>query len=504
VLDCGYVEGRLRAHIDEALLPAEQMLVTLHLEACARCRAERARMAAVVRELRSLPEVEPPPHFTVEMRVRRTSLGRTSRFSNRGDKEIRRSGLGERRPRWRWRYAAVGSLATAIVALVLLSEPLIVAAELVGRVQESWARLQSYSCTFVTEGLYRGQPRRFVQRQWFRKPNLFRLETSEHFPQTTYLEPRRVTVVIPGARWEGKPIAILRPRHPKETDLPFPFGSAWPDTADITIDALVRQLQKQQGGEILGTEPVLGKECYRLRFEARAPMASRVTHYLMWIDRDTFLPLRVRAEIDAENHSVTEAMDLHVNDMLPAGSFHYDPPAGTFVVRGDVEPFVFALGLEAARSRWLARDPLQSASAEITHLQPRLPFRPLAPRYVPDGFRLLRVRSSRGRWLDAYWIDAVDGRVIKLVQQVAVAPDPPEVAGGRSVPAVRSGLGHEVILASGKTPYVYDHLAWRQNGVLVLLATADLPREEALRVARSLAPADELPAEAHMLEARSS
>jgi outer membrane lipoprotein-sorting protein len=502
VLDCRYVEGRLRAHIDEALPPPEQMLVTLHLEACARCRAERARMAAVVRELRSLPEVEPPPHFTVEMRVRRTTVGRSSWSSRHGGMETRRKAPGTGRPRWR--YAAVGSLATAIVALVLLSEPLIVASELVGRVQESWARLQSYSCTFVTEGLYRGRPRRFVQRQWFRKPNLFRLETTEHYAQTTYLEPRRVTVVIPGARWEGKPIAIVRPRHPKEMDLPFPFGAAWPDTADITIDALVRQLQAQQGGEILGTEPVLGKECYQLRFEARAPMASRVTRYLMWIDRDTFLPLRVRAEIDAENHSITEAKDLRVNDMLPAGSFHFDPPAGTFVVRGDVEPFVFALGLEAARSRWLARDPRESASAEIAHLQARLPFRPLAPRYVPDGFRLLRVRSSRGRWLDAYWIDAANGRVIKLVQQTAGAPDPPEVAGGRSVPPRRSGLGHEVMLASGKIPYAYDHLAWRQNGVLVLLATADLPREEAMRIARSLAPADVMPASAHVLEARSS
>lgn len=60
------------------------------------------------------------------------------------------------------------------------------------------------------------------------------------------------------------------------------------------------------------------------------------------------------------------------------------------------------------------------------------------------------------------------------------------------------------MLASGKTPYAYDHLAWRQNGVLVLLATADLPRKEAMRIARSLAPTDSLPAAARVVEARPS
>jgi outer membrane lipoprotein-sorting protein len=504
VLECGYIEARLRAHIDDALPRAEQMLITLHLESCARCRAERARMEAVIRELRALPEEEPPPHLSVALQVRRAGLARSRGSGGERDAETSGTAYRERLGVRRLRYTAAASLAVAVVALVLLTEPLIVAAELVGRVQESWARLQSYSCTFVTEGLYRGQARRFVQRQWFRKPNLFRLETSEHYAQTTYLEPSRVSVVIPGARWEGKPIAIVRPRHPKESDLPFPFGTAWPDTADITIDALVRQLQAQQGGEVLGTEAVLGKECYQLRFEARAPMVRRTTRYQMWIDRDTFLPLRVRAEIDADNHSVTEAVDLRVNDMLPADTFRYTAPSGTFTVRGDVEPFVFALGLEAARNRWFVQDPLGSAADEIAHLQERLPFRPLAPTYVPQGFRLLRVRSSRGRWLDAYWIDGDDGRVIKLVQQVASAPDPPEVAGGRSLPPGRLGLGHEVVLASGRTPYRYDHIAWRQDGVLVLLATADLPRVEALRIARSLAPAEERPGMLRAVEMRRS
>jgi outer membrane lipoprotein-sorting protein len=495
----------LRAHIDEALPPAEQMLVTIHLETCALCRAVRARMEAVIREVRALPEEEPPPHLSVALQMRSGRLTQRRGFWQReGAEPTGSKARGGRLGVGRWRYAAAGSLAAAVVALVLLSEPLIVAAELVGRVQESWARLQSYSCTFVTEGLYRGQPRRFVQRQWFRKPSLFRLETSEHYSQTTYLEPSRVTVVIPGAHWEGKPIAIVRPRHPKETDLPFPFGTAWPDTADITIDALVRQLQAQQGGEVLGTEPVLGKECYRLRFEAQAPMSSRITRYLMWIDRDTFLPLRVRAEIDAQNHSVTEAVDLRLNDIVPADTFRYTPLPGTFEVRGDVEPFVFALGLQAARSRWSAQDPLGSASAEIAHLQPRLPFRPLTPTYMPEGFKLLRVRSSKGRWLDAYWIDGESGRVVKLVQQVAGAPNPAEVAGGWVLPPERSGLGHEIILATGRTPYRYDHLAWRQDGVLVLLATADLPRHEAMRIARSLTPADERPSSSLQVEMRRS
>src|SRR5262249_17906930 len=204
-------------------------------------------MKPVIGKVRALAEEEPPPHLAVALQIRGAGLAKSRRTGGWPEAETSRTVRDGRLGVWRLRYTAAASLAVAILALVLLTEPLIVAAELVGRVQESWARLQSYSCTFVTEGLYRGQARRFVQRQWFRKPNLCRLETSEHYAQTTYLEPSRAAVVIPGARWEGKPIAIVRPRHPKESDLPFPFGTAWPDTAEITIDALVRQLQAQQG-----------------------------------------------------------------------------------------------------------------------------------------------------------------------------------------------------------------------------------------------------------------
>src|SRR5262249_36732163 len=142
------------------------------------------------------------------------------------------------------RYALpLASVAAAVLALFGLSQPGIGAAELVGRVQASWARLHNYQCTFISDGMVRGEAKQFEQRQWFQKPNLFRLETREHYPQVTFVERDRVSIFMPGADWQGRPVAIVRARKEREPGLPFPYGADWPDTDDVTIDALVGQLQ---------------------------------------------------------------------------------------------------------------------------------------------------------------------------------------------------------------------------------------------------------------------
>jgi outer membrane lipoprotein-sorting protein len=479
---CRYCEPRLRALLDGELVEVEAARVREHLADCDACQLSLATAAEVSRLVGQIPaEIEPPPHFGANLQLRLASVrGRRGLIGRLGLRSAPR-------PRWSRRYSLAGVMvAGTVMALILGSPPRLGAQDLVGKVQESWGRLQSYSCRFEAEGVVAGNPRRFEQRQWFRKPNLFRLETNEHYPEQTFIQADRVTTYIPGADWQGKRLAITRPRRDREEGLPFPFGAEWPVAYDITMEALVRELKSQRGGELLGTEEVLGKPCYVLKFHTQRPGSRLTTHYRVWVDRDSFLPLRVKSYRDTQFHWVSTARDLRTNLMLPQDMFRFATARDTFHVYGEVEPFVFTMPMDRPRTEAFDEDPIGSAREEIVRRATALPFRPLAPAYLPAGYGLVRVRGSAvSGWLDAYWLNSRTGAVIQLLQQdgaQAVADE------GETVrlpdDSTRRAVWREV-----RRPVPIQYVAWKQSGVRVSLAAAGVDRDEALRIAASFAPA---------------
>jgi outer membrane lipoprotein-sorting protein len=334
-----------------------------------------------------------------------------------------------------------------------------------------------------------GHPRQFKQRQWFSRPDLFRLETNKDYPERVYVERDRVTTFIPGARWEGKPVAIIRPRHAREEGLPFPFGAEWPTSYDITMDALVRELQAQQGGELLGTEMVAGRLCYGLKFHTRRPVDRLPTHYVVWVDQESFLPLKIKIYRDSANYRVSTAVDLQTNLMLPSDTFRYEPTANTFRIFGEVEPFVFTLGMSGPRPEQFTLDPVGAAQSEMRSRAAALHFPVLTPTALPRLYTLVRVRAAKGLWLDAYWINNSTGAVIKLLEQ--------------STTSVRQEAEEETILpldaASNQTchwrevrrPVLIQYVSWTRGETRLSLAAAGLNRIQALRIAASMAPVRE-------------
>lgn len=502
VTGCSQFGTRLRAYLDGELERAETDRVREHLAGCASCRSALAALAEVSRLAGVLPaEVEPPPHFGASLQVR-LAAHRPDRSA--GGKLPRRRGHSLRRLRWSRRYSLAGvTVAGTVLALILGAPPRIRAQDLVGKVQESWSRLQSYSCRFQAEGIVAGWPRRFEQKQWFCKPNLFRLETNKHNPEQTFIEADQVTTSIPGADWRGKRVAITRPRHAREEGLPFPFGAEWPASFEITMQALVHELRAQQGGELIGTEGVLGKPCHVLKFYTHHPGDRLPTHYLVWVDQESFLPLRVKTYRDSRNQTVSTAVDLQTNGIVPADTFHFQPRPDTFRVYGEVEPFVFALPLDRPRSAAFDRDPAGSAREEMRRRIAALPFRPLAPAYLPPGYVLVRVRAARDRWLDAYWLHTGTGAVIKLLEQSPGGEPGREAArdrlpGDESVRIKRTGEGTgqpplQARWAEVRRPVVVQYGSWDQGGTHLSLAAAGMEREEALRIASSLTPVDDEP-----------
>src|ERR1041385_7868893 len=82
---CAYCEPRLRALLDGELEPGESRKVLTHLEGCARCRAEHARLQGVLAMLQQHEPEEVPAHFTTELQVRlarhRQERARKSRWT---------------------------------------------------------------------------------------------------------------------------------------------------------------------------------------------------------------------------------------------------------------------------------------------------------------------------------------------------------------------------------------------------------------------------------------
>jgi len=488
------VEARLRALLDGELEPGVSRKVLAHLDRCARCQDEHARLKAVSALLQEQELEDVPAHFTASLQVRLASHRRA------------RAASLNRKPRlalpWRWtpRRRWAGALVTAAVTAAFCCfafSPGIQAAEVARRAELSWMQIRNYGCVFNSRGVYQGEARTFTQRQFFRRPGEFRLDTGQDYPLTTYVKPDRVVHYLPGGDWKGKRgLVIVRPRTDAQEALPFPFGVTWQGGGNVSLDQLVRQLSRNDDAAVVGTERVGDRECYRVRFSAVPPGGAQRDQYELWVDRESFLPRRVSWYRDEQNHIITEAQFLQVNyDVLPVGTFDFQIPEGASVVHGDIDPHVLALPYVPPRDETFDTRPVAAARLEAWKRRETVPFPVLSPRWLPRGFELVRVRRKVGRWLDAHWLrpgapDASGGNsVVKLVEQVGSAEARADL---RSAEQVNLGTRERPILArmrQGTAPYPHVYLSWRQGGTRCTLFAAELRTAQVLRIARSMAEA---------------
>lgn len=478
---CSDTQKRLRALLDGELAQGDRRRVLEHMHRCPQCEAAHSRMQSVVEMVRDQVLEEPPPHFAANLQVRLASASR-SRWP------WWRRFVPEAVPRRRW-AGATALVAVATLAVYLGFGQRMSVAEIADRAANAWRGVRNYSCQFVSTGVYQGRHREFRQTQWYQRPGLFRLETEQDYPLTTYIDAKKVTHYIQGASWQGKgPLVIIRPRVEGEEALPFPFGITWNAGGNVSIDQLVRQLGNSQDAKRLPNERVGDRLCYHIQFTAVPPGGRRPDQYEMWIDRKRFLPLKVSWTHDANNFIVTEAKELVVNaTALPRETFEYQPSRGDFIVHGDVDPHTFAL--PPTRLAEFDSHPQLAARNEMVDRAEFVQFTPVCPSYIPAGFKLVRVRRSTGRWVDAHWIDDRNpsaARIIKLQQQLKSLADEPADRGKRV--KLPGGKNRSAWVVSGRKPYPYVYVRTDLAETRVLLFLSGISRREALKVAASLTP----------------
>ena len=69
-MNCKKIKKLLQLYIDEALTFGEKQIVEKHLDTCPTCRAELKSLSALLRLIKSLPEVSTPPDFTEKLMLK--------------------------------------------------------------------------------------------------------------------------------------------------------------------------------------------------------------------------------------------------------------------------------------------------------------------------------------------------------------------------------------------------------------------------------------------------
>jgi len=94
-MNCKKIKNLLQLYIDDALAFGEKQLVEEHLEECYACRAELKSLSAMVRLVKSLPEVSTPPTFTENLmaKISREEIQIQSTWMDRLKKQVTIPGL---------------------------------------------------------------------------------------------------------------------------------------------------------------------------------------------------------------------------------------------------------------------------------------------------------------------------------------------------------------------------------------------------------------------------
>jgi hypothetical protein len=286
---------------------------------------------------------------------------------------VERTVVGKR-AEWKARFRTGAIAAAATAALLLgtgapwLDRPADVAraGEIVAGVRAAARSLSAYRATYrITESGWHERigARRMVARVWFEAPESFRIEIDD---LTDYPGPRwplnDVSIVARADRyWMSEPAscpvealpACADPRERRETTVvrrsPFDGSTRFPTDVAVPLETVAAS----RGFDIEGVSEVAGRPAVRLRLAYRdaLPLVAslegggswRPFHPLdrvdLWIDADTWFPLRYRIVAGDSTERIEWAQANGVADR--AGELLLDVRATTFRQPTDIADGVF-------------------------------------------------------------------------------------------------------------------------------------------------------------------
>lgn len=489
---CDAIRIEISARLDGEVDAATDARIDEHLSTCEACRAHERALAHVRQALR-LQVVQQVPDLTDAI------LERVERW---GPRERRRAA-------WTTRLR-IGSVAAAAAALLLIGTSIpfterapevASASEIVRQVRAAARTLSSYRATFeiVERGWHRDVgARRFTAEVLFSAPERFRLSMRDH---TTYPArgnwPRNDVDLVAGAErwWIEEPSSCPTGALPRCLDVagesrplqkierrvvlrrqPFDGASALPTDIVVPLETVASSgaLRVEGQGE------VIDRRAYRVSLDYRraVPLVSalqagglwREFHPLdrvdIWIDRDTWFPLRFEVRAGSSPERPSWAHRLGYRDeaggvllRVSATSFFASPeiPAETFLAP---RTGIVVDGGFAASS--VAEVPARVTPVHAAGLSP-----------YRAG------RTAQGQWVVAYasgttWLKVVSGRdVAGSAARAATLEQVRLDDGGYAYyqPAASTAGRRVDLFGDGRRVYLESNLARRE----LLAVAASLP-----------------------------
>ena len=75
-VECKKIKKLLQLYIDNDLTSCEKGVVEGHLKECPTCRAELNTLSSIVKMIKSLPEISPPPDFMEKVMLKISQVKR--------------------------------------------------------------------------------------------------------------------------------------------------------------------------------------------------------------------------------------------------------------------------------------------------------------------------------------------------------------------------------------------------------------------------------------------
>lgn len=257
---------------------------------------------------------------------------------------------------------------TNVLALIILislalfasgCEEKLSAEEIATKMQEKGESLEDYSCIMYTATYVEGEKvQENGERIMYKKPNMMKSWIIEQGKE-------EVASVSDGEflwSYDAGTNTVTKIKLPEK-----------PLINESDYLGLIEDFLNKTNVSLLGVEEVDGRNAYVLEAEPEAEKEgySLFSRTKMWVDRDTWMPLR-NEMYDSKGNLVieTEMSDLELNTGIPDSEFEFEVPEGAEIKVIDLEDFKAPeeMSLEEAREK---------VSFEI-----------LIPEYIPEGYVL--------------------------------------------------------------------------------------------------------------------
>jgi outer membrane lipoprotein-sorting protein len=418
---CDALRIEISARLDGEVDAATDARIEEHLSTCEACRAHERALAHVRQSLR-LQVVEEVPDLTDAI---------LEQVARRGPRERLRT-------EWTTRLR-IGSVAAAAAALLLIGTSIpftdrapevASASEIVRQVRAAARTLSSYRATFeiVERGWHRDvDGRRFTAEVLFSAPERFRLSMRDHttYPARGNWPHNDVDLVADAERWwieepSSCPTGALPRCRPKKAierrvvvrRQPFDGSSALPTDIVVPLETIASSGALQ----VEGQDEVIGRSAYRVSLDYRraVPLVSalqaggvwRDFHPLdrvdIWIDRDTWFPLRFQVRAGSSPERPLWARRLGYRE--EAGSVLLQVSATSFSASPEIPSETF----RAPRTGIVVDGGF--AASSVAEVPPRV-----TPALTAGLSPYRAGRTAQGQWIVAYasgttWLKVVSGR----------------------------------------------------------------------------------------------